>query len=140
MTARFKLNSSLAADTAFVAALDLCEVRLMNDANYPWLVLVPRLADAIEIADLEADVRHLLIDEVARAGDVLRDVTDAEKLNVAALGNHVAQLHVHVIARFREDAAWPEPVWGAVPRLAYRSEDRMELIDRLADKLAEGSG
>jgi diadenosine tetraphosphate (Ap4A) HIT family hydrolase len=136
MPAQFKLNSSLAADTVFVAALPLCEVRLMNDANYPWLILVPRLSDAIEIVDLEQATRHALIDEVAKASDVLREITGAEKLNVAALGNQVAQLHVHIIARFREDEAWPGPVWGAAPRKAYVPDDRMELLEKLADGFA----
>jgi diadenosine tetraphosphate (Ap4A) HIT family hydrolase len=133
MSATFSLNSSLAADTVPVVTLDLCDVRLMNDANYPWLVLVPKIPDAIEIVDLDPAVRHRLMDEIARASDVLRSVTGAEKLNVAALGNQVAQLHVHVIARFREDEAWPGPVWGVVPRKPYASDARMELVEKLTD-------
>jgi diadenosine tetraphosphate (Ap4A) HIT family hydrolase len=135
MNAKFHLNSSLAADTVFVAALPLCDVRLMNDSNYPWLVLVPRLADAIEIIDLEPETRHTLIDEVAVAGEALRKICGSDKLNVAALGNQVAQLHVHVIARFRDDEAWPGPVWGASPRKPYTQEERTGLVDRLADAL-----
>ena len=133
MSATFSLNSSLAADTVPVVTLDLCEVRLMNDANYPWLILVPKIPDAIEIVDLDPAVRHRLMDEIATASDVLRAVTGAEKLNVAALGNQVAQLHVHVIARFREDEAWPGPVWGVVPRKPYPSDARMELVEKLTD-------
>lgn len=136
MSKDFHLNPSLAADSVPVASLDLCEVRLMSDANYPWLILVPRIPGAIEIVDLEPDRRHALIDEVARAGDVLRDITSAEKLNVAALGNQVAQLHVHVIGRFRDDPAWPGPVWGAAPRKPYVQEDRMALIEKLCDRLS----
>jgi len=136
MTSAFKLNTSLSADTVFVASLDLCDVRLMNDANFPWLVMVPRLPDAIEIVDLEPETRHTLVDEIARASEVLRQATGAEKLNVAALGNQVAQLHVHVIARFREDAAWPGPVWGAVPRTHYSQEDRVAMVEKLADGFA----
>jgi len=136
MSKTFSLNGSLAADTIAVASLDLCDVRLMNDANYPWLILVPRIADAIEIVDLEASVRHTLMDEIAKASEALRAVTGAEKLNVAALGNMVAQLHVHVIARFRDDEAWPGPVWGVVPRKRYEQDAGADLIDRLAEALA----
>ncbi|MCT8970856.1 HIT family protein [Microbaculum marinisediminis] len=133
MSVTFSLHSSLAADTIPVAMLDLCEVRLMNDANFPWLVLVPRTPDAIEIVDLEPETRHRLMDEIAMASAALRSVTGAEKLNVAALGNQVAQLHVHVIARFRDDEAWPGPVWGAVPRKAYDKDARVDLIEKLSD-------
>lgn len=136
MNSAFTLNTSLSADTIFIAALDLCDVRLMNDANFPWLVLVPRLPDAIEIVDLEPATRHALIDEIAVASEALRAVAGAEKLNVAALGNQVAQLHVHIIARNREDPAWPGPVWGAVPRAHYSQDERMALVDKLADKFA----
>ena len=136
MSKTFSLNGSLAADTIAVASLDLCDVRLMNDANYPWLILVPRIADAIEIVDLEASVRHTLMDEIAKASEALRAVTGAEKLNVAALGNMVAQLHVHVIARFRDDEAWPGPVWGAAKPVAYDAGERERLISDLADRLS----
>ncbi len=136
MSVKFSLNASLAADTMPVAMLDLCEVRLMNDANFPWLVLVPHLPDAIEIVDLEPGTRHRLIDEIALASHILRAVTGAEKLNVAALGNQVAQLHVHVVARFREDEAWPGPVWGAAPRRPYDNDSRIDLLTKLADALA----
>ncbi len=135
MTTKFTLSSSLAADSIPVAKLDLCEVRLMNDANFPWLVLVPQLPGAIEIVDLDPDTRHLLMDEIAKASQALRSVTGAEKLNVAALGNQVSQLHVHVIARFRDDDAWPGPVWGAVPRRHYAQETGADLVDRLANTL-----
>ena len=135
MNAKLALNSSLAAESIAVTTLDLCEVRLMNDANFPWLLLVPQLPDAIEIVDLDPETRHTLMDEIARASEALRSVTGAEKLNVAALGNQVAQLHVHVIARFRTDDAWPGPVWGAVPRKHYAQEAGAELVEKLADAL-----
>lgn len=135
MSRQFRLDPRLEADSVFVAALDLCDVRLMNDAAYPWLILVPRLADVIEILDLDNATRHRLIDEIARASEALRATVGAEKLNIAALGNQVPQLHVHVIARFRTDPAWPGPVWGAAPRRAYGADERGELIERLADRL-----
>jgi diadenosine tetraphosphate (Ap4A) HIT family hydrolase len=136
MSPKFNLNSSLAADTIALVKLDLCEVRLMNDANFPWLVLVPQISDAIEIVDLDSDTRHRLIDEIAKASDALRSVTGAEKLNVAALGNQVAQLHVHVIARFRDDEAWPGPVWGAAPRRPYSADARVAMVEKLVDALS----
>lgn len=106
------LHPRLEDDTHFVARWPLCDVRLMDDARYPWLVLVPRIVSAVEIIDLPEDVQHRLAIETARAGRALRAVAAPDKLNVGALGNVVRQLHVHVVARFEGDAAWPGPVWG----------------------------
>ena len=113
-SAGYHLDPRLAADSHPVAALGLCELRLMDDANYPWLVLVPRVAGIRELIDLEAGQRRQLADETDLASRLLRQVFAPDKLNVAALGNMVAQLHVHVIARFEQDPAWPAPVWGRV--------------------------
>ena len=101
----YELHPQLAADTHPLASLDLCELRLMDDANYPWLVLVPRVANARELLDLDAGQRHRLTDEIDLAGRALRAAVRPFKLNVAALGNLVPQLHVHVIARFEADPA-----------------------------------
>lgn len=109
----FQLDPRLAADTLPVTQLDLCEVRLMNDARFPWLVLVPRRAGRVEIADLTPSERTLLWHEVDRAGAALRAVAPCDKLNLGALGNIVRQLHLHVVARREGDAAWPGPVWGS---------------------------
>ena len=87
----------------------------IKDANYPWLLLVPRRPDVSEIIDLDEVEQAQLMTEIARAARALKAVTECDKLNIAALGNAVAQLHVHVIARRRNDVAWPKPVWGAVP-------------------------
>ncbi len=135
MNATFSLNPSLEADSVPVTTLSLCDVRLMMDASYPWLILVPRLPDAIEIIDLDPETRHQLIDEIAQVSHALRESTGAEKMNVAALGNQVAQLHIHVIARFRNDPAWPGPVWGAADRKAYGPDERDRLIDLLVGRL-----
>lgn len=108
----FVLDPRLAADTRLVAALALCDVRLMNDSRYAWLVLVPRRVDLIEIADLTHDDQTELWREVNLAGRTLRAVASCDKLNLGALGNIVRQLHVHVVARCEGDAAWPGPVWG----------------------------
>lgn len=114
----FQLDPRLAADTILLADLPLSRLLMMRDGNYPWLILVPRRAGAVEILDLAAEDRAALWSEIERVAEALRAETAADKLNVAALGNVVAQLHVHVIARFRSDAAWPAPVWGRVPAIS----------------------
>lgn len=115
----FELDPVLAADTVEVARWPLCRVLLMNDANYPWLILVPQRPGLGEIHHLTAGERAVLIEETATAARLLQQAVGADKINVAALGNVVAQLHVHVVARFRDDPAWPRPVWGAVPAKPY---------------------
>lgn len=114
----FDLDPRLAADTLPILDLPLSRLLMMRDGNYPWLILVPRRAGAVEILDLAAEDRAALWSEIERVAEALRAETAADKLNVAALGNVVAQLHVHVIARFRSDAAWPAPVWGRVPAIS----------------------
>ena len=129
------LQPQLADDTHPLATLELCELRLMDDANYPWLVLVPRVADAVELLDLDTAQRHRLSDEIDTASHALRKSFRPYKLNVAALGNLVPQLHVHVIARFREDPAWPAPVWGRVAAQPYSPEALVQRIAALQDAL-----
>lgn len=131
----FDINPRLEGDSYPVADLGLCAVRLMKDANYPWLMLIPRKADMIELTDLEPLERIVLMEEIGQVSDALKSVTNCEKLNVAALGNVVPQLHVHIIARFREDAAWPAPVWGAVQPIPYAKGDATKLISALQDVL-----
>ena len=133
--AHYALHPQLAADTHPLATLALCELRLMDDANYPWLVLVPRIAGARELIDLEAAQRRELMDETDLAARLLRDVFRPFKLNVAALGNLVPQLHVHVIARDEGDPAWPAPVWGRVAARPYEPEALVERITRLREAL-----
>ncbi len=115
----FALHPQLTADTIVLGDLALSRLLLMNDARYPWLVLVPRRTDCVEIVDLDAADRAALMEEIARSSTALKQVTAAEKLNIGAIGNKVSQLHVHVVARFEADAAWPEPVWGRGSRVAY---------------------
>lgn len=132
---RYVLHPQLAADTHPVAAFELCELRLMDDGNYPWLVLVPRVPEARELIDLDGAQRHLLTDEIDRAARLLQDAFQPYKLNVAVLGNLVPQLHVHVIARFEQDPAWPAPVWGRVAARPYPPEALVERINLLCDTL-----
>lgn len=129
------LHPQLADDTHPVASMALCELRLMDDGNYPWLVLVPRVMDAVELVDLDADQRHRLTDEIDAAARALRAVFRPYKLNVAALGNLVPQLHVHVIARFQDDPAWPAPVWGRVAAMPYGPEALVGRITALQEAL-----
>jgi diadenosine tetraphosphate (Ap4A) HIT family hydrolase len=131
----YELHPQLAADTHPVASFALSELRLMDDSNYPWLVLVPRVIDARELIDLDAMQRRELGDEIDRASRLLRDAFSPFKLNVAALGNLVPQLHVHVIARFEQDPAWPAPVWGRVAARPYALEALVERINTLNEYL-----
>jgi|SRR5690554_599447 len=107
-----RLDERLAQDSQFVAELPLCQLRLINDARFPWLLLIPRHEGASEIFDLNEAAQQQLWHEASVVGQMLKTLTQADKINVASLGNVVAQLHVHVVARRRDDAAWPGPVWG----------------------------
>jgi diadenosine tetraphosphate (Ap4A) HIT family hydrolase len=108
----FALDPRLEADTIEIVTLPLCLARLMNDRRFPWVVLVPARPALIEIVDLDEPDRARLIEEIALVSTVLRERFHPTKLNVGALGNVVAQLHVHVVGRFASDDAWPAPVWG----------------------------
>ena len=113
----FETDPRLLAHSAALTPMPLCDVRLQDDARFPWLVLIPRVADATELDDLSRDQRLALMDEIAAAGEMVRALGQAmgrpvEKLNVAALGNVTAQLHVHVVGRRRDDPLWPDPIWG----------------------------
>ncbi|MGL5446712.1 MAG: HIT domain-containing protein [Rhabdaerophilum sp.] len=131
----FQLNERLEADTYAIGDLPLCRVLLMDDARYPWLILVPRRASVTEIVELSVADRALLIEEIAQAEQALVTVMGPDKLNVGALGNVVKQLHVHVIARFVSDPAWPGPVWGQGERKPYPPHMVGPLMDRLEKAL-----
>ncbi|KRA35282.1 diadenosine tetraphosphate hydrolase [Rhodanobacter sp. Root627] len=119
----FTLDPRLAADTFAVTTLPLCEVRLMNDARYAWLILVPRQPGLAEVTDLADDERARLWREVDQAAAALRSVAPCDKLNIGALGNVVRQLHVHVVARREGDDAWPGPVWGHGTSMPYQPDE-----------------
>jgi diadenosine tetraphosphate (Ap4A) HIT family hydrolase len=131
----FVLHSRLEADTALVADWALSRVLLMNDARFPWLVLVPRRPNLGELHDLSHPERMVLIEEIARASRGLKTLTGAGKINVGALGNLVPQLHVHVVARKQSDAAWPGPVWGHGASVPYEAPERDALIAQLRQVL-----
>ncbi len=127
----WSLHPQLAADTVPVGDLALSRVLLTNDANFSWLILVPRRSGLTELIDLPEDAQVQLLGEIAASARVLKSVTKCDKLNIAALGNQVPQLHVHVIARRHSDAAWPKPVWGAAPPANYNPVIRDGLIGAL---------
>ena len=131
----FELHPQLAEDTVPVIELALSEVRLMDDANHPWLVLVPRIANAVELIDLDATQRMQLTTEIDATSRALKTLFKPDKLNVAALGNMVPQLHVHVIARFQHDIAWPRPVWGVANARPYAPEELIERVQTLRGAL-----
>lgn len=135
MATGFEPDPRLAGDSVLVADGPLSQLRLMDDARFPWLVLVPRVPGAEEWIDLSGDQQRLLLAEVNLAGRLLRGLGPVHKLNIGALGNIVRQLHVHVVARREGDAAWPGPVWGAGQRQPYESTAREALVSSLREGL-----
>lgn len=133
----FELDARLAADSLPVADLALCTVRLMNDRRFPWLLLVPRRPGCVELLDLEPADQGALWGEILAVCSIMKQRFAPDKLNVATLGNQVAQLHIHIIARFRNDAAWPGPVWG-VGRAQPWGSQAGELI-RLLQQALDGA-
>jgi len=131
MGAAFILDLRLAVDSAPISTLPLCDVRLMNDARFPWLIMVPQRLGMADLIDLDPADRAVLIEEIALVSRALKAVTECHKLNVATLGNAVRQLHVHVIARFADDVAWPQPVWSVGHTVSYRPEQRNRMVEAI---------
>lgn len=129
------MDDRLAGDTVPVCDLPLSSVRLMRDARFSWTILVPRITGAVEIADLAPADRQALMEEVAQVSQALRQVAPCDKLNIGALGNIVAQLHVHVVARRKDDAAWPGPVWGSGPPEPYAPAELDRIVNALGGML-----
>jgi diadenosine tetraphosphate (Ap4A) HIT family hydrolase len=127
----FKLHPRLAADTAFVTDLDLSKLLLLNDSQYPWTLLVPRRPDIKEAHHLSDADQQQLLRESNMLCKVMEELFNPHKLNVAAIGNVVPQLHIHHIARFETDPAWPAPVWGALPAVPYSSDEKEQLVQRI---------
>lgn len=131
----FTLHPQLAADTVPVGDLDLCRVLLCTDATYPWLILSPMKEGLRDLHDLgEADGIAAMA-EIRRCSQALVDLFKPDKMNVAALGNAVPQLHIHVIARFETDPAWPGPIWGKAPATPYDDSERDGLVENLKSAL-----
>ena len=132
----FILDDRLAKDTIHLLELPLCRFLLMNDRRYPWLILVPRYNGLSEIHDLRDKDQSTLISEVTAATRALEKLFQPEKINVAALGNMVSQLHIQVIARFEEDEAWSNPVWGIGKSESYSRNERKRLVNQLTTTLS----
>ncbi len=132
----FTLDPRIEADTIDLAVWPLCRVRLMNDRTYPWLILVPQRPDVTELHHLEPPDRTRCMQEVALAARLLEETTQADKINVAALGNVVPQLHIHVIARYKSDPAWPRPVWGVKEAEPYDEASLAHILRLLGPALA----
>lgn len=135
MQQSFKLDPRLEKDSFFIVELALSDVRLMNDARWPWLIVVPRIAGAEEIHHLSIDDEQVLIAEINEVAVALEAITGCEKVNTAAIGNIVRQLHVHIIARNEGDANWPKPVWGYGEAVPYSKEAAHNLIRKLQLRL-----
>nr|WP_241664379.1 HIT domain-containing protein [Ningiella ruwaisensis] len=132
----FKLAPQLEKDSIFVCALSLSQVRLINDANYPWYLLVPQINGLKEMHDLSEDLQQMLTIESRRLSQSMATIYQYDKLNVAAIGNVVSQLHVHHIARFTSDIAWPSPVWGYAKAKTYDEQSLNQKIEKMRSVLA----
>ena len=134
----WSLHTQLKKDTIDIGDLPLCRVLVIKDAHYPWLLLVPRRPEAVEIIDLDEVEQAQLMTEISRVARSLKEITKCDKLNIAALGNAVPQLHVHIIARRTSDPAWPRPVWGVVPPLAHDAGEVQTFISAHRRKICLG--
>lgn len=132
----FKLDPRLEETTAVVGHFPLSVVLLALDANYPWCILVPKRASIIELHHLADEDRQQYAKESGYISEVMAGLFSADKINMAALGNMVPQLHIHHIARYKDDAAWPNPIWGAVAATEYDAEELSSRISRLRSALA----
>lgn len=135
---KFALHERLEADTIIITELSHCRVLLMNDSQYPWLILVPRYNNLRDLHDLPKDLFSAVMDEIRYISEILTEECNAFKINVAALGNMVPQLHIHVIARFENDAAWPGPIWGVKESQPYRPDDLEAIKVKLGTAIESG--
>ncbi|AMO57113.1 hypothetical protein GZ77_00615 [Endozoicomonas montiporae] len=126
----FPLNPQLEKDCVVLGDLPLCRVLLMNDSSYPWCILVPRVTEIEELFQLVDELQIQVALESGILSRYMNDLFEADKMNVAALGNKVRQLHIHHVVRQQNDAAWPEPVWGKVPAQAYSDDELAEMREK----------
>jgi diadenosine tetraphosphate (Ap4A) HIT family hydrolase len=131
----WSLHPQLAKDTIDIGDLPLSRVLVIKDANYPWLLLVPRREGAVEIIDLDEVAQAQLMTEITRVSRAVKEITKCDKLNVAALGNMVPQLHIHIIARRTSDVAWPRPVWGVAPPVPHDAQEVESFIGAIRRKI-----
>lgn len=127
----FELHPQLAADTVLIHELELSSLRLMNVAEIPWVVLIPRRNAVLDLVDLGDEDQQLLMREISYIGKIIKEEFTAHKLNVASLGNVVPQLHMHIVARYTHDSAWPKPVWGNIAMEPYAPDN----LGKMAEKI-----
>ena len=131
----FNLHPQLAADTAFVTKLKISQVLLSKDSRFPWLILVPEIDGARDLHALDPDAYRTVCDEIQFVASRMEGAFNPDKMNVASLGNMVPQLHIHIVARFKEDAAWPAPIWGNGESKPYTKDELSKQIKQLSDIL-----
>ena len=131
----FALHPRLQQDCIEIGSLPLCRLLMMNDKQYPWFILVPEIADITEIHQLTSTDRHRLIEESCYLGENLARLFRADKMNIAALGNLVPQLHLHLVVRYRTDRAWPAPVWGSGDAIPYSPSEIEDILTLLKENL-----
>ena len=132
----FQLHPQLEADTHLICRTENCQILLMDDARFPWIVLVPEVADIRELYELKERQQQQAYQSILRISKSLAEYSNADKMNVAALGNQVPQLHIHIIARYETDAAWPGPVWGAGQAEPYRPDQLQQKLSDLGATLS----
>lgn len=133
----FELNSVLERDSVLVGYLPLSQLRLINDSQYPWFILVPQRRNISEIYQLTDEDRQQLMTESCLLSETLHDTFSADKLNVAAIGNKVTQLHLHHVVRFEGDPSWPEPVWGKLPAISYGKDELADILQKIRALLSD---
>lgn len=131
-----KLHPQLQQDCVYLGKLDLCQLLLMNDSQYPWCILVPDRDNLKEIYELSSEEQILLVRESSLLASGMMKAYTGDKMNIGALGNVVPQLHIHHIVRFRSDPAWPAPVWGKLPAQAYSESALQTTIEKLRKQFA----
>lgn len=131
---KFELNSTLEKDSILITELTLCQARLINNSDYPWVILVPQLANITEITDLSAAEYNTLNQEIRKVAKIMQSEFSPDKLNIAMIGNMVPQLHVHIIARFKNDKLFPKPVWGC-EFTPYKDEEAKERLGVISKNL-----
>jgi diadenosine tetraphosphate (Ap4A) HIT family hydrolase len=137
MKQTFQVDLRLAESSTFITQLALSQVRLSHNAAFPWLLLIPQQDSLIEVIDLSPHDQHLLIQEIALVSQVMQKLFHPDKLNIATLGNLVPQLHIHIIARYQNDGAWPHPVWNSGVMKNYEPEQKLCRIDLIQTALRQ---
>lgn len=135
MIKKFSLHPQLANDCIVIADLPLCRVLLCNDKAYPWFILVPRVSDITDIYQLEWQDQQQFLNESSLLSELLMGEFGGDKMNIAALGNVVPQLHIHHVVRFKDDSCWPKPIWGQQPLTAYSVDEIENIKQRIQPKL-----